>query len=59
MLAKGPKSINKNIKELMSGVKSEGRHKAIMTIAKKHNISYEDAQFRQAKKIALYQARKR
>ncbi len=59
MLAKGPKSINRNINELMSGVRSEGRHKAILTIAKNNNISYEEAQLRQAKRIALYQANKR
>ncbi len=58
-LSKGPKSINKNINELMKGVESPARHKAIMTIAKKHNISYDDAMLRQAKRIAEFQANKK
>lgn len=58
-LVKGPGSIRKNVIELMKGVESASRHKAILTIAKKYNISYEDAQFRQAQRIAQSQARKR
>lgn len=58
-LAKGAGSIRKNVKELMSGVESPARHKAILTIAKKNNISYEDAQYKQAIRIAQSQARKK
>lgn len=58
-LAKGPNSIRRNVNELMKGVESSSRHKAIMTIAKKHNISYDDAMFQQAQRIAQSQARKK
>ncbi len=58
-LSKGPNSIRKNVAELMKGVQSSSREKAINTIMKKHNISREEAQFRQAKAIAVSQARKK
>lgn len=59
MLGKGVNSIRKNVAELMSSVESQSRHKAIMTIAKNNNISYEDAQYKQAIRIAQSQARKK
>ena len=59
MLKKGPSSIRGNMRELMDNISSEGRMKAIMTIAKNNNISFKEAQFRQAQKIALSQARKK
>jgi len=58
-LMKGPGSIRSNVKELMSGVQSASRAKAIATIAKKNNISKEEAQFRQARAIAISQSRKK
>jgi hypothetical protein len=44
--------IRNNVNELMSNVESPIRHKAIITLARKHNISYEEAQFRQALAIS-------
>jgi len=59
-LAKGPGTIRKNVTELMgSPVQSQARKKAIATIAKQRNISRADAQFIQAKAIAIRQARQR
>ena len=58
-LSKGPGTIRKNVQELMNPPQSAARKKAILTIAKKHNIPRRDAQFRQAVKIAQVQARKR
>jgi vacuolar-type H+-ATPase subunit F/Vma7 len=58
-LLKGAQNMRSNIKELMSGVESQSRHKAILTIAKKNNISYEEAQMKQAIRIAQAQARKK
>jgi hypothetical protein len=58
-LATGPGSIRSNVNELMADVQSPARHKAIETIARNNNISYEDAQFRQAQRIAQSQARKK
>ena len=58
-LSKGLSSIRGNMQELMTNIESAGRRKAIVTLARKHNISFEDAQFRQAKAIALSQARKK
>lgn len=43
----------------MSPAKSQPRKKAILTLAKKHNISAADAQFRQSVAIARTQARKK
>ena len=57
-LIKGKGSIRKNVTELMKGVESPARHKAIATIAKKNNISFQEAQYRQAIRIAQAQAKK-
>lgn len=59
MLKQGAGFIRQNVRELMKDVESEKRHKAIMTLAKKHNISYEDAQYRQSLRIAEALARKK
>jgi hypothetical protein len=60
MLKKGPGSIRYNVNELTKNpIQSPARKKAIVTLAKKHNISLQEAQFRQAKTIAIAQARKR
>ena len=59
MLKKGPTSIRSNMKELMTNIESEGRRKAIATLAKKHNISFADAQFRQAQAISLKKSREK
>lgn len=58
-LIKGPGSIRKNVVELMKPPQSAARKKAIMTIAKKNNISRPEAQFKQAKAIAISQSRKK
>lgn len=58
MLSKGPGTIRANVAQLMTPAKSKSRKKAILTLAKKHNISRGDAQFRQAVAIARSQARK-
>jgi len=57
-LLKGPTSIRANVRELMGPVQSQSRKRAIHTIAKKNNISMTDAQFKQARAIAISQARK-
>ena len=57
-LQSGPGTIKSNVSELMSKVQSPARKKAIVTLAKKHNISLKEAQFRQAKAIAVSQSRK-
>lgn len=57
-LKKGPGTIRSNVKELMGEVQSPARKKAISTIARKNNISREEAKFRQALKIAQVQAKK-
>ena len=59
MLKKGPQSMRANYKELMQNVESPAREKAILTIAKKHNISIKEAQHRQALRIIQSQARKK
>lgn len=56
-LKTGTNSIRQNVRELMSSVDSPSRKKAIMTIAKKNNISYKEAQFKQAIAIAKTKAR--
>lgn len=58
-LLKGTENIKANVMELMNPVKSKSRKKAIMTISKSRNISEADAQFVQAKAIAISQARKK
>lgn len=57
-LQSGPGSIRKNVSELMGKVQSPARKKAISTLAKKRNISLQDAQFTQARAIAIKMARK-
>lgn len=58
-LRKGPGSMRANVQELMRAPQSQARKKAILTIAKKHNITRQEAQFRQARAIAISQARKK
>lgn len=54
----GIKSIRSNVATLMEPPVSLARKRAIMTIAKNNNISFEAAQFRQAQRIATAVARK-
>jgi len=56
-LVKGPGTIRQNVSELMKAPESSARKKAILTISRKHNIPYAEAQFRQAQAIAKKQAR--
>jgi len=59
-LQTGITSIRANVTALMNDpVQSVARNKAIMTISKKHNITYQEAQFRQAQRIAQSLARKK
>jgi hypothetical protein len=58
MLKKGTKNMQSNYNELMTNIDSPARKKAIMTLAKKHNITFEEAQHRQAIRIIQSQARK-
>ena len=58
-LAKGPSSVRQNVRELMNSVDSESRRKAILTIAKRNNISFQEAQYKQALRIAQAQAKKK
>lgn len=57
-LLSGPGTIRKNVTELMQPVLSPSRKQAIQTIARKNNISIQDAQLRQALAIAKNQSRK-
>lgn len=57
-LQTGPNSIRNNVSTLMKPVISPARKKAIQTIAKKHGMSFADAQFHQAKRIAQVNAKK-
>lgn len=57
-LQTGPNSIRSNVSELMKSPQSAARRKAIITLARKHGISKEEAQMRQALAIAKHQARK-
>lgn len=57
-LQSGINSLRSNITILMQPPVSRPRKKAIHTIARKNNISNPDAQFRQARHIAEYYARK-
>jgi esterase/lipase superfamily enzyme len=59
MLKKGTGSMQANMTELMTNIDSASRRKAIMTIAKKNNISFEEAQYRQAQRISESQLRKK
>ncbi len=58
-LLKGPQNIRANVTELMKGINSASRKKAINTIARKNNIPKKDAMFKQAVAIAQSQARKK
>lgn len=58
-LLKGTGNIRKNVATLMQPPRSASRKKAILTIAKTHNISRKDAQFKQAVKIAQVHGRKK
>lgn len=57
-LKSGINSIRTNVQSLMSPLIGRTRQKAIQTIARKNNISLEDAQYKQAIRIAQKQARK-
>ena len=59
VLQTGPGTVRKNVTMLMQPVRSKTRKRAISTLAKKHNISLQDAQFRQSLAIARSQARKK
>lgn len=56
-LKKGLGTVRSNVAILMQPIRSQSRKKAISTIAKNNNISRQDAQFRQATRIAQSQAR--
>lgn len=58
MLKKGPENMQSNYNELMTNVDSPARRRAIETIAKKNNISFAEAQHRQALHIIQSQAKK-
>lgn len=58
-LLTGPNTIRKNVQTLMQPAISPARKKAIVTLAKRRNISREDAQFTQARAIARTQSRKK
>jgi hypothetical protein len=51
-LLKGTGNVRANVTTLMAPARSPSRKKAIITIAKKNNISRSDAQFKQAVAIA-------
>ncbi len=57
-LQTGPGTIRANVKELMKGIESPARKKAVETIARKNNISIKEAMFRQATRISQRLARK-
>ena len=57
-LKNGPENMRSNYNELMNNVDSASRHRAIMTIAKKHNITYEAAKHKQALRIIQSKASK-
>ena len=60
ILKTGMGTIRNNVQALMSNpVRSPARKKAIMTIAKRRNISRKDAAFVNATAIAKSQARKK
>lgn len=58
-LKTGPNSIRANVMELMKAPQSPARKKAISTIARRNNVGRKEAQFAQAKAIAINQARKK
>lgn len=51
--------MKKNYDELMQNIESPGRLKGIETLMKKHNITFEEAQHRQALRIVESQARRK
>lgn len=57
-LATGLGTVRQNVQRLMTPTKNRTRMKAIMTIAKRNNISRTDAQFKQSVAIARGLARK-
>ena len=59
MLKKGVQNMRSNYNELMTNIESSGRRKAIETLAKKHNITFEEAQHRQALRIIQSKADKK
>lgn len=59
MLKKGTENMRANYDELMTNVNSPARQKAILTLAKKHNISIQEATHRQALRIIQSQANKK
>jgi len=58
-LKKGPGTMRGNVAALMQPARSPSRKKAIITIAKKNNISRSEAQWKQSVRIAQSQARKK
>ena len=58
-LLKGLGTVRKNVTELMKGIKSPARMKAVNTIAKSRNVNRQQAQYTQAVAIAKNQARKK
>lgn len=58
MLNKGPGSIRSNMEKLVQPTDNPKRDRAIKAIMAKNNITYEQAQYRQAYRIAQKQARK-
>ena len=58
-LLKGPGTIRRNVTELMKGIKSPSRAKAISTISKTRNINRQGATYLQAVAIAKSQTRKK
>lgn len=55
-LKKGIGTVNSNVSELMKGIRSPARKKAVLTLMKKHNITMQEAMFKQALAISRFQA---
>lgn len=51
-------TITENVQSLLTGAVGTTRQKGIITLARRKNISREDAKFHQALKIAASQSRK-
>jgi len=58
-LKRGPGSMQHNMVLLSAPVESAARHKGILTLMEKHNLSYEDAQLYQAQRIAESRLKKK
>jgi hypothetical protein len=58
ILNTGQGTIRSNVTALMQPPVSRSRKRAIITLARKKNISKQQAQFQQAKAIAISQSRK-